>query len=138
MSGHWIPATLRSLVFENAGGCCEYCRVPADVGFAPHEPDHIIAEQHGGETTAENLALACWRCNRYKGTNLASIDPETGNREFLFNPRRDLWREHFAMDGARIVGITGIGRATAALLRFNNPDRVELRKLLIEEGKYSG
>jgi 5-methylcytosine-specific restriction endonuclease McrA len=130
MSGH-IPAALRAVVAQRAQGLCEYCLIPADVVFAPHEPDHIIAEQHGGQTTEENLAFACWRCNRYKGTNIASIDPETGNREFLFHPRRDHWSDHFKVQDARIDGATPVGRATAALLRFNSRDRLKLRERLL-------
>jgi hypothetical protein len=138
VSTQWIPASLRNLVQKRAAGCCEYCRVPNDVSFAPHEPDHVIAEQHGGQTVLENLALACWRCNRYKGTNLASIDPQTGTPEFLFNPRRDTWHDHFQLDGARIVGTSASGRATAALLRFNAADRLEVRERLLSEGRYPG
>ncbi|WP_225912631.1 HNH endonuclease [Nostoc flagelliforme] len=49
---------------------CEYCQLPAEVAFFPHEIDHVIAQKHGGETNAENLALTGWRCNRHKGTDL--------------------------------------------------------------------
>lgn len=138
MSTRRIPTAVRVKVAQRAKGCCEYCRVPDDVGFAPHEPDHVIAEQHGGQTTADNLALACWRCNRYKGTNLASIDPDTGHREFLFDPRRDRWSEHFKVEEAKIIGITAVGRATATLLRFNSRDRLEVREALITEGRFPG
>jgi uncharacterized Zn-finger protein len=47
----------------------------------------IIAEKHRGTTEAENLALACPYCNRAKGTDLGSIDPETGKLTPFFNPR---------------------------------------------------
>ncbi len=33
-----------------------------------------------------NLALACPYCNRYKGTDLGSLDPETGQLTPFFNP----------------------------------------------------
>ena len=49
-----------------------------DDGIVPHQPDHIVAVQHGGETVSENLALACCDCNLLKGPNLASVDPVTG------------------------------------------------------------
>src|SRR4051812_21961013 len=113
MSAPPVSAGLRTLIVRRARNCCEYCLIPDDVLFVPHEPDHIIAEQHGGQTVSENLALACWRCNRYKGTNLASIDPQSGAREFLFDPRRDRWADHFGLEVARIVGISAKGRATA-------------------------
>ena len=48
--------------------------LPAAVAFFPHEVDHVVAEKHGGTTVETNLAFTCWRCNRHKGTDLASID----------------------------------------------------------------
>ena len=76
------------------------------------------------------------QCNRAKGANLASIDPETGVRVFLFHPRRDAWSEHFRLEGAHIVGLTAVGRATARLLKFDDPERVELRSVLRRAGCY--
>ena len=122
---------------QRARSCCEYCLIPEAL-VSLHEPDHIIAVQHRGATSLENLALACWRCNRYKGTNLASVDPKTGQREFLFDPRNAVWAEHFNSEGGKIVGISAVGRVTVALLRFNNNDRVEVRERLIAEGKFPG
>jgi 5-methylcytosine-specific restriction endonuclease McrA len=91
-----VPLGLRNANFEPAAGRCEYCRVPSIGGLFPHEPDHIIAEQHGGATTLENLALACVHCNALKGTNLSSVDPGTGRVVLLFNPRTDRWDDHSA------------------------------------------
>lgn len=131
-----IPAALRRAVWQRAEGRCEYCLVCEQDILAPHEPDHIVAAQHGGPTRAENLALACYDCNRPKGPNLASVDPETGKSVFLFNPRRDRWAEHFRLDGSRIVPLTPAGRATAALLQFNTPNRLRLRLQLQRAGRY--
>lgn len=63
----YISAALRREVIERAGNRCEYCLLPAEVAFYPHEVDHVIAEKHGGATDIDNLAFACWRCNRHKG-----------------------------------------------------------------------
>ena len=104
--------------------------------LAPHEPDHVTATQHGGQTTFENLAFACYHCNRCKGTNLASIDPDTGQAVLLFHPRRDNWPDHFRVEDARIVALTAAGRATAALLKLNAADRLESRQLLVRAGRY--
>jgi len=52
------------LVYQRAGGCCEYCLIPEAVAFANHEIDHIIAQKHGGPTEADNLALSCVLCNK--------------------------------------------------------------------------
>lgn len=136
MSAQRVSATLRTQVRLRARGCCEYCLVHDDDVGISHEPDHIIAEQHGGGTVMANLALACYHCNRFKGTNIASIDPQTSQPVFLFHPRRDAWGDHFRTEGARIVPLTAKGRATAALLRFNHPERLESRRLLALAGRY--
>jgi len=74
------------------------------------------------------LALACDRCNAYKGPNLTSLDPDTNAIVPLFNPRQDIWGDHFAVRGGRISGLTPKGRATVRLLNMNAPRRVELRE----------
>jgi len=104
--------------------------------FEPHEADHIIAEQHGGQTTRDNLAFACWDCNRRKGPNISSVDPESGEVVRLFHPRLQKWSEHFRLDGLRIIPLTPIGRATVALLRFNSPERLSVRAMLLQIGRY--
>lgn len=120
----YIPTALRRQVIERAGNRCEYCLLPTEVAFFPHEVDHVIAEKHGGATDIDNLALACWRCNRHKGSDLTSFDPQTQQLNPLFNPRRQLWMEHFAYEGVRIVGLTPEGRTTINLLRLNSDDRL--------------
>jgi 5-methylcytosine-specific restriction endonuclease McrA len=82
-----IPADLRRQVIIRAYNCCEYCLLPDNLSFYPHEIDHIVAEKHGGETQIDNLAFSCWFCNRHKGSDLTSIDPETRIVTLLFNPR---------------------------------------------------
>jgi len=57
--------------------------------IAPHEVDHVIAEKHGGLTEPDNLALSCTLCNKHKGSDLTSIDPETGDIVPLYHPRKD-------------------------------------------------
>jgi hypothetical protein len=82
--------------------------------------DHIVPRQHGGGHDPENLALACFHCNLHKGPNLTGIDPETGAIVALFNPRREAWAAHFSVEGAVLVGMTPVGRATVVTL----PDEV--------------
>jgi HNH endonuclease len=126
----YIPAELRRRVIERAQNRCEYCLLPAEVAFFPHEVDHVIAEKHGGATEIENLAFACWRCNRHKGSDLASFDPQTQTLSPLFNPRRQVWAEHFASEGEMIVGLTPEGRTTVNLLRLNSEERLAERRSL--------
>ncbi len=102
--------------------------------WAVHTIDHVIAEKHGGPTAADNLALACMICNSWKGSDLASIDEQTGSIEPIFHQRRDRWTDHFQLVSGRIEPRTPKGRATARLLHFNDPDRVQERELLVATG----
>lgn len=130
MSSTYIPIALRRLVEERADYRCEYCLIPTFVAFFPHEIDHVIAKKHGGATDVNNLGFTCWRCNRHKGTDLGSFDPQTGDFSFLFNPRIQKWSEHFAFDRFTIVGQTAIGRTTVKLLQLNSKKRLAERQRL--------
>ena len=136
MTSSLIPAELRRLVIERASGHCEYCLIHQDVSIYSHEVDHIIALKHAGQTRADNLALSCLSCNRYKGSDLATIDPINDEIVPLFNPRRQVWDEHFLLNDARIEGITQIGQATSRLLKLNAPNRILERQVLINQRRY--
>jgi hypothetical protein len=58
-------------------------------------------------------------CNRYKGPNVAGIDPETGELTRLFLPRVDDWNSHFLHNGAEISPLSPIGRVTVSVLFMN-------------------
>ena len=131
-----IPASLRHLVIERGNGRCEYCLMPQSACAFEHEPDHVVPIQHGGKTEVDNLALACLRCNRRKGPNVASFDPETGELAPLFNPRRQNWRDHFQWEGAIIRPLTAEARVTVKILQLNDAHRVEERERLIALGLY--
>ncbi|MEJ7616626.1 MAG: HNH endonuclease signature motif containing protein [Pyrinomonadaceae bacterium] len=98
--------------------------------FIPHEIDHVVAEKHDGTTEPDNLALTCWRCNRHKGSDLGSFDPQTQIFSLLFNPRRQVWTEHFIFQGEQIAGLTPEGRTTVNLLRLNSDERLAERRSL--------
>lgn len=132
----YISVDLRRLVIERAGNCCEYCRLSQNDHFFPFELDHIIAQKHDGETEADNLCLSCYLCNGYKGSDIASIDKETGTVTLLFNPRQQKWEEHFRLNGAIIEPLTGEGRITVRLLRLNHSDHIAEREGLILLGRY--
>lgn len=136
MSPARISPALRREARERAKGCCEYCLLPEEQAFFSHEADHIIARKHGGQSTAENLALACFDCNRFKGSDIASIDPTTGELTPLFNPRTQEWTEHFSIDGGLINPRTASGRATELVLKLNLQSRVEVREILAKIGRY--
>lgn len=132
MSRSYIPVELRQQVYECAQGCCEYCLIPDSVVLFVHQVDHIIAEKHGGLTEITNLALACAICNKYKGSDIASIDFETDEVVRLYHPRRDVWHEHFALSTSKIIPLSAIGRVTVNLLQFNRSERLAERELLIK------
>jgi glutaredoxin len=132
----YVPASLRQRVIERAGDRCEYCRFPQRVALLAFEMEHIISEKHGAITALENLALACPYCNRAKGTDLGSIDPETNQLTPFFNPRTQSWQDHFVLIGATIMPLTAEGRVTVLILQFNHPDRLQERERLIAIGQY--
>ena len=133
----YVPAALRKQVIERAGDRCEYCCFPQRVTLLAFEMEHIISEKHGGTTSLENLALACPYCNRAKGTDLGSIDPDTKQLTPFFNPRTQIWKEHFTLLGAIIVPQTAEGRVTVLILQINQPERVQERAGLIAIDQYS-
>lgn len=55
---------------DRAKDLCEYCRLPARFAELPMQIDHVVARKHGGSTIDDNLALACFYCNSYKGSNV--------------------------------------------------------------------
>jgi HNH endonuclease len=132
----YLSATLRQLVSQRASGACEYCRIHQTFSIYSHEIDHVIALKHGGESTDDNLVLACLPCNRHKGSDLTSIDPIAGVITPLFNPRTQIWSEHFQLEGGFIVGINAVGRTTIFLLQMNETSRLQLRQALSVQGLY--
>ena len=119
-----------------ANGCCAYCLLSEDDSFFSHEPDHIIGEKHGGETSLDNFAWSYFDCNRFKGSDIASRDPVTGDLVPLFNPRADNWAEHFGVRGGTIHPLTAVGRVTERLLKLNQTVRLEVRDILVSIGRY--
>jgi hypothetical protein len=134
--GAYVSPALRELIFQRARGRCEYCLIPDGAVLVPHEVDHIIALKHGGLTEIDNLALSCTLCNKHKGSDLASLDSDTGSVVALFHPRRDKWPEHFKIEGGQILALTAVGRVTVRLLQLNTSERVEERVLLTLAGVF--
>lgn len=132
----YIPERIRKEVSKRANNRCEYCKLPTLPIQLKHEPDHIISRKHGGLTTLENLALACFDCNRHKGTDIASYDNLTGYLTAFFNPRIQIWTEHFQMQDAEIIGLTPEARVVVKILQFNSEDRIEQRQILIDLGVF--
>jgi hypothetical protein len=89
-----------------------------------------------GKSQLNNLALACSRCNRNKGPNIAGFDKNGNEIVRLYHPRRDKWTDHFRWRGPRLLGLTPLGRVTIRVLVINHPKAVALRRELIAEGVF--
>ena len=131
-----VSAALRRLVAERAYGVCEYCLVHELDVYHGCEVDHVISVKHGGLTVPENLAYACFHCNRHKGTDLGSIGLRTGKFVGFFNPRSDRWKQHFYLNASHIEPLTEVGEVTSRMLEFNHPERLAFRRLLLGVGRY--
>ena len=129
-----MDAATDRAVRQRARDTCEYCRFPQSGSRLRFWIDHVVAQQHAGADDLRNLALACGFCNRHKGPNLGGVDPVSGQRAWLFDPRQDVWQEHFEWRGARIEGRTAQGRATVVALAMNHPVQVAVREALLREG----
>ncbi|MCL1472655.1 HNH endonuclease [Argonema antarcticum] len=126
----YITESLRNQITQTDRRRCCYCLTSeANSGIAMTY-DHIQPISKGGETTFENVCLACRSCNEFKGDATETVDPVTGETVPLFNPRTQIWSDHFAWspDSTRVEGITAIGRATIVRLRMNNPVIVAARR----------
>ena len=130
-----ISAAVRRQVTERDEQRCAYCRSPMLVGI-PMVVDHVLPLAAGGVSTIENLCLACYRCNEFKGSRTESVDPESGQIVALFHPREQSWHEHFAWSGVgdTILALTPSGRATTEALRLNNTWIVQARRIWMLAG----
>ena len=133
-----IPAGLRRNVTERAKGFCEYCRSDSDFSDTPFDIEHIVPISQNGKTEFENLALSCHGCNLYKSNKIESFDVVSEEISKLFNPRKDVWDDHFgwAEDYAVIVGLTPTGRATVETMKLNRKGLVNRRKALYITGEH--
>jgi hypothetical protein len=138
MSSGRVPLAVRLAVEDRAGRCCEYCRSQADYCPGPFTVDHVFPSSAGGPDGLDNLALACHGCNGHKYVATTHPDPVTGSPTPLFNPRRNLWADHFAWDATfeRVVPLTATGRATADRLQLNRPPLLNLRRALRAIGRH--
>ncbi len=131
-----ISEALRRQVEERAQNYCEYCCYPGLVSSQRLTIDHIKPRKSGGKTEFENLALCCSGCNEHKYKKTHGIDPETGEKAALFNPRQQVWTEHFEWsdDFTHVIGRTAYGRATEKALCMNRVNLVTARSELAKLG----
>ena len=132
-----IAEKLRQYVAERARCYCEYCRMPEAFLATVFHVDHVRSLKHGGKTDADNLAYACPHCNQNKGSDVATFtDDENDTLVRFYNPRRDTWQDHFSVDNGEIIPKSPVGKATATILDFDQPERLILRQALAKIGQY--
>lgn len=131
-----ISAETRKLVGVRANGKCEYCQSLELYSITTFAIDHVIPSSKDGSNSIDNLAWSCQQCNNHKKAAIVHPDPVTTEKFAIFNPRSELWSEHFAWDVSctRVVGMTGTGRATVDRLKLNRKGLINLRQLLFEQG----
>ncbi|MCE7985662.1 MAG: HNH endonuclease [Caldilinea sp. CFX5] len=132
----YVSPAVRQVVAIRAGYCCEYCQSAERVTSGPMHVEHILPTAKGGVTDPDNLAYPCARCNLHKGMRTAFHDPVSGRSTPLFNPRFQVWSDHFLWSGdkTRILGLTPSGRATIVALQMNDPVIVMSRSLWVSLG----
>ena len=123
---------------ERAGLRCEYCHALETWQYVEFTVEHLVPLVAGGGGTPENLALACFACNRRKWDRCHGTDPETKLTARLYDPRKDVWNDHFTWSstGVEIIGVTDIGRATVAALEMNRERALRIREADVLLGRH--
>ncbi|MGK7928126.1 MAG: HNH endonuclease [Spirulina sp.] len=138
MTSERISKATRKEIAKRANYSCEYCQCPEKYIPESFTIDHIIPRKEGGGNRLDNLAWSCLGCNSHKHTKTTAIDPQTEQNVTLFNPRQQVWTEHFnwSDDLTQIIGKTPCGRATVKTLKLNRVGLVNLRELLRDTNKH--
>ncbi len=133
-----LPTQLREFVRQRANYLCEYCQTNERWQYVRFTIDHIVPLNAGGSDHPENLALACFHCNRRKSNEQSSVDPLTNEDVPLFNPRIQRWTDHFHWtdNGLKVEATTAAGRATIGLLEMNRPRVLDIRRADVEAGRH--
>jgi hypothetical protein len=133
-----ISETIQELIRQRANYLCEFCHANEQWQYVKFTVDHLMPLSLGGDDNTDNLALACFHCNRRKTNKLFAVDPQSAIEVPLFNPRQDIWGEHFiwSADSLRVIGLTAIGRATVATLLLNRDRVIPIRAADLEIGRH--
>ena len=133
-----VSAENRRKTLERAVGFCEYCFSNSRFSSSPFDVEHIIPVAEGGKSESTNLALACHGCNLFKSNKTQCFDTATDKMVRLFNPRLDIWNEHFTWTSSftEIVGLTAIGRVTVEALDLNREGSINQRRMLHKYGRH--
>lgn len=136
MSKTKLPIAVRRFVENRAKGYCEYCLCHKDFATDSFCMEHILPLADDGSNDTDNLAYACGNCNGHKHAKTQAIDPISNQITVFFNPRLDIWADHFEWDTSAtlILGKTSVGRVTIDTLKMNRFSVINIRKGMIAIG----
>lgn len=131
-----VSNDVRARIRARAGDRCGYCLSPQHLVLGPLEIEHVVPSAAGGSDDEENLWLACRMCNCFKATQTHAIDPVSGRRTTIYDPRVGDWSRHFrwSEDATCVVGLTAIGRTTVVALQMNHAIAVMVRRSWVAAG----
>jgi hypothetical protein len=90
--------------------------------------EHVVPRGRGGNSDPENLSLACPSCNLHKADRVDFVLVQGHPAIALFNPRTDIWNEHFEWEDYQLIGKTNVGLATIRMLDLNHDRRIKIRQ----------
>ena len=128
-ANRYITEATQNQVRQRAKLLCEYCHASEQWQYVSFTVDHVVPLTKGGANSIDNLALACFHCNRQKSDKIVAFDEQSLSEVPLFNPRTDRWQEHFiwSTDTLLIIGLTSTGLATVVALAFNRTRIINIR-----------
>ncbi len=137
-ANRYISEATQNQVRQRAKFLCEYCHASEQWQYVSFTVDHVIPISKGGANSIDNLAFACFHCNRKKSDKVKSFDEQSSSEVPLFHPRSDSWQEHFiwSTDTLFVIGLTATGRATVAALEFNRVRIINIRAADREIGRH--
>jgi len=115
-----IAEGVREQVPLRARSLCEYCHTDETWQYVPFTIDHVVPLSAGGRDDLDNLALACFQCNRG------------------INPRQHRWAAHFiwSANGLQIIPLTPTGRVTVAALGVDRERLQQIRSADVVIGRH--
>ncbi len=120
-----VNQAIRQVVRESANFSCEYCGVSETESGGELTLDHFRPVSKNGGDELENLVYCCFRCNTFKGDYWA----DTPKKTQLFNPRNDIYDEHFWLaDSGKLLAFTEVGEFSIQLLRLNRQPLIKKRQ----------
>ncbi|MFV1967693.1 MAG: HNH endonuclease [Pirellulaceae bacterium] len=132
-----FPQTSSAPCENGPATVCEYCRLPQSCQEATFHIDHVVPRDAGGETSLDNLALACVTCSLKKAARTQAVDDQSGEQASIFSHRGQTWDEHFGWTvDWHAQGLTPTGRAAAEALGMNRPAIIAIRELLADAGRF--